>query len=121
MTSAEEPSASVGPTWAGPILVVVAAFRKWVGWAGLVAMALVGANIAMMQWSLARNVHCLGCNGRQIASGIAWWEAFYELKAELLVQGSCLGLVAAVIGKPRWFGVIALVGAWYVSAFLTFK
>jgi hypothetical protein len=75
----------------------------------------------MMAWSLSRGVHCPGCDFFLIADGIPWWEAFYRLKDELLLLGAGIGLAAAILGKPRWFGLAALAGALLVGMSLTFR
>jgi hypothetical protein len=100
---------------------LVIPIRKWIGRAGLLGIACVAANLVMLKWSLSRGVHCLACDQLLIADGLPWWEAFYRLKNDLVVIGGGLGLAAVLIGKPRWYGLIALAGAVYVTGFIYYK
>jgi hypothetical protein len=100
---------------------IVSIVRKWVGLSGLLGIGCVVASVAMMSWSLSRGVHCPECNRFQIADGFPWWSAFFELKNSVLAIGAMLGLAAAIGGKPRRYGLVALAGAALAFVSLTFR
>jgi hypothetical protein len=95
--------------------------RKWLARATLLGLVSVALSVAMMHWALARGVHCLGCDYLQIHGGLAWWQAFWDLKDFFLSMGAGIGVVAVLLGKPRWHAVPLLLGAGYASIFLQYK
>jgi hypothetical protein len=97
------------------------ATRTWVARTSLVGLICVLANIAMGRWALTRGIHCPVCDRFAIESGFAWWEAFWQLKDTLLLLGGGIGLVAVVVGRPRWFGAVVLAIAGCILLCLTYR